>query len=53
MENPREVTEFLKQWETSFLDCFEQLPKHFHNVTHKEYKMDNDPWIYQSINDPE
>lgn len=53
MENSREVTEFLKQWKTSFLDCFEQLPKHFHNVTHKEYKMDNDPWIYQSINDPE
>ncbi|WP_417566191.1 6-hydroxymethylpterin diphosphokinase MptE-like protein [Marinobacter sp.] len=53
MDDSQDVAGFLKTWKSRFLDCLEALPKHFHKVTHKDYDMTTDPWIYQSINDPE
>ncbi|PHQ26750.1 hypothetical protein CLH62_03970 [Marinobacter guineae] len=53
MEDSQDVSRFLKIWKAGFLDCLKALPKHFHEVTSKVYDMETDPWIYQSINDPE
>jgi hypothetical protein len=53
MEDDSEISAYLKQWKTGFLACIKALPMHFHNVTHKTYDLNSDPWVSQSINDPE
>lgn len=54
MIGPGDVAEaFLKDWKADFVSALEALPKHFHQVTTKEFHVEHDPWVRQSINDPE
>ncbi len=45
--------QWYQDWKTDFLKLINGLPAHFHSITHKEYRLDNDPWMEQTINDPE
>lgn len=53
IENNTQAAKFLQSWREGFLGCLNHLPKHFRTVTHKTYSLKQDPWVRQSINDPE
>ncbi|GGY70800.1 motility associated factor glycosyltransferase family protein [Marinobacter zhanjiangensis] len=48
-----EIAVYLKKWKDEFLGCISALPDHFDSVTNKTYSLENDPWVHQSIDDPE
>lgn len=53
LTNEQDIAIYLKRWEEAFINCLSALPQHFRSVTRKQYSLDSDPWIRQSINDPE
>lgn len=53
MNDEKLIARYLDQWKTSFIDCMNALPEHFSSVTGKTYQLEQDPWVSQSINDPE
>lgn len=53
LQNADELAVYLDRWKTDFIRCMNALPEHFASVTGKTYSLETDPWVYQSINDPE
>lgn len=53
MTDDQQIEGFLQQWKVSFTQCMSALPEHFTSVTGKHYQLETDPWVSQSINDPE
>ncbi|SFR77356.1 Uncharacterized conserved protein [Marinobacter daqiaonensis] len=53
MEDEHDIAVYLSRWQKAFADCLSELPGHFESVTNKKYSLESDPWIRQSINDPE
>lgn len=53
MQDERRIAAYLSEWQASFIECMKALPQHFSTVTGKEYRLTDDPWVYQSIDDPE
>jgi len=53
MQNDKEIAVFLDKWKRHFLSCIEALPQHFRTTTNKHYDLETDPFVLQSIHDPE
>ncbi|PPK51317.1 motility associated factor glycosyltransferase family protein [Marinobacter persicus] len=53
MSDDKAIALFLNQWRDEFMVCMNGLPNHFDSVTRKKYVLEEDPWVTQSINDPE
>ncbi|WP_020406900.1 motility associated factor glycosyltransferase family protein [Hahella ganghwensis] len=53
LEDHQQRAQWFEDWKADFLALLEKLPEHFRSITRKEYRLDNDPWMEQSINDPE
>lgn len=53
LTDTQEIASYLNRWEKAFINCLSALPGHFKSVTNKPYSLETDPWIRQSINDPE
>ncbi|MCD1631443.1 MULTISPECIES: motility associated factor glycosyltransferase family protein [Marinobacter] len=53
MNDDGDVAAYLDRWKKSFTDSMAALPGHFKSVTSKRYSLVDDPWVRQSINDPE
>lgn len=45
--------QYIQDWKVAVLDFFKQLPAHYRSVVFKEFDVDKDPWLKQSINEPE
>lgn len=41
--------EYLRNWRNTFLEIMTEIPKHFNNISSKEYPDINDPWIQEDI----
>ncbi|MDR9425898.1 MAG: DUF115 domain-containing protein [Marinobacter sp.] len=53
MSDDQQIATFLDKWKKAFIGCMNGLPSHFASVTGKKYVLEDDPWVRQSINDPE
>ncbi len=53
LSDNKEIEMYLNKWKNSFASCMGELPQHFRSVTQKSYHMESDPWVRQSIDDPE
>lgn len=53
MNDKDDVALYLNRWKEGFIACMKAMPKHFESVTGKTYSLKKDPWVTQSINDPE
>lgn len=53
IEEPLRRQVFMDTWRQVFTETLKELPEHFHRVTGKEFNLQQDPWVMQSINDPE
>jgi hypothetical protein len=40
---------FIKNWQETFINLMDALPKHYHSITEKKYPDENDPWIHEDI----
>lgn len=45
--------EFVRDWRADFRSALVGLPAHFREVACKSFDLEADPWVTQSINDPE
>lgn len=53
MTDEKAIAIYLEQWRSEFMNCMNGLPNHFDSVTRKTYILKEDPWVAQSIDDPE
>jgi hypothetical protein len=48
-----EAVKFARDWRQQFLEFLEELPKHFETTFTNQKDMSEDPWVTQSLWDPE
>lgn len=53
MQNEKQIAHYLDEWRSCFIEYMNGLPDHFSSVTGKTYQLETDPWVSQSIDDPE
>ncbi|TNC82547.1 MAG: hypothetical protein C9356_03770 [Oleiphilus sp.] len=49
LEDPQACANYIQEWKKSFRDFYQRLPAHFSSVVFKEFDVDQDPWVKQSI----
>ena len=53
ISEPDRRRQFVTEWSQAFLAALDALPDHFSQVVDKSFDIESDPWVHQSINDPE
>lgn len=53
MTDESEQKKYFAQWRNAVLDFYNALPDHYRSVVFKEFDVDSDPWLKQSIAEPE
>ena len=48
-----ERTQYYQDWKDAFLGFYQRVPDHFRSVVFKEFDVDQDPWMKQSIYESE
>jgi hypothetical protein len=53
MDDKDQIAIFLDKWKREFTGTMNKLPSHFASITGKNYILNEDPWVTQSLNVPD